>query len=118
MLKWPPQKTFTTDRKLQVTEHASALDSGASGFPVSSRQDLGDRYTFLALPSSTRRQRTATYSMCHGNYWQLRDIALEKDIDLRTLKMFANAAKEQENELDSMIAVMNQAGVGLRLEKL
>ncbi|MCF1457238.1 MAG: hypothetical protein LPH21_06630 [Shewanella sp.] len=103
---------------MQVSEHASALlDSDASGFPVSSKQDIGDRYNFLALPGSAPRQRSGKYGMRHGNYTQLRDIALEKDSDFRILKMFLNAANERETELDSMIQVINQAGVRLRLEK-
>ena len=119
-LKWPPRgwRSFTADRKLQVTEHASALlDSDASGFPVSSKQDIKDRYNFLALPGSAPRQKTPKSGMRHGNYHQLKDIALEKDNDFRVLKMFSKAAKERETELDSMIRQINQARVRLRLEK-
>ena len=85
----------------KVTEHASAyLDSDYSGFLVSSKQDIKDRYNFLALTGSTPRQKTLKSGMRHGNYQQLKDIALEKDNDDRILKMFANAAKERETELD------------------
>ena len=120
MLKWPPRgwRTFTADRKLQVTEHASALlDSDASGFPVSTKQDIKDRYNFLALPGSAPRHKTPKSGMRHGNYQQLKDIAMEKDNDFRVLKMFSNAAKKRETELDSMIRQINKAGVRLRLEK-
>ena len=119
-MKWPPLgwRTFTADLKLQLTEYASSLlDSDASGFPVSSKQDIKDRYNFLALPSSAPRHKTAKSGMRHGNYIQLKDIALEKDNDYRVLKMFSNAAKERETELDSMICQINKAGVRLRLEK-
>ena len=119
-LKWPPRgwRTFTAERKLQCFEHASALlDSDLSGFPVSSKKDLLDRYNFLALPGSAPRQQTAKSGMRHGNYVQLRDIATEKDNDMRVLKMFGNAARDRENELDSMIRLINGAGIRLRLEK-
>ena len=53
----------------------------------------------------------------HGNYVQLKDIVLEKDNDYRVLKMFSNAAKKRETELDSMITKINKAGVRLRVEK-
>ena len=76
---------------------------------MASKQDIKDRYNFLALPGSAPRQRTPKSGMRHGNYQQPKDIALEKDHDLGVLKMFANAAKERETELDSMIR--------LRLEK-
>ena len=84
---------------------------------MSSKQDIKDRYNFLALPSSAPRQKTPKSGMRHGNYQQLKDIALEKDNDFRVLKMFSNAAKERESELDSMIRQINKAGVRLRLEK-
>ena len=119
-LKWPPRgwRTFTAERKLQCFEHASALlDSDLSGFPVSSKKDLLDRYNFLALPGSAPRQQTAKSGMRHGNYTQLRDIATEKDSDMRILKMFANAARDREVELDSTIRSINGAGIRLRLEK-
>ena len=48
---------------------------------------------------------------------QLRSIATEKDNDLRVLKMFENAARDRENELDSLIRSINSAGIRLRLEK-
>ena len=60
-LKWPPRgwRTFTAERKLQCFEHTSALlDSDLSGFPVSSKKDLLDRYNFLALHGSAPRQQT------------------------------------------------------------
>ena len=93
------------------------MDSDLSGFPVSSKKDLFDRYNFLALPGSAPRQQTAKSGMRHGNYVQLRDIATEKDNDMRVLKMFENAARDRENELDSMIRSINGAGIRLRLEK-
>ena len=119
-LKWLPHgwRTFTAERKLQCFEHASALlDFDLSGFPISSKKDLLDRNNFLALPGSAPRQQTAKSGRRHGNSTQLRDIATEKDSDMRILKMFANAARDREVELDSMIRSINGAGIRLRLEK-
>ena len=45
-LKWPRHgwRTFTAERKLQCSEHTSALlDSDLSGFPVFSKKDLHER---------------------------------------------------------------------------
>ena len=48
---------------------------------------------------------------------QLRDIATEKDSNMRVLKMFKNAAHDREVELDSMIRSINGAGIRLCLVK-
>ena len=119
-LKWPPRgwRTYTADRKLQVFEYASAmLDADMSGFPVTNRADILDKFNFLALPGSARPAATSKTGMRLGNYQQLRAIAVGKDTDLRILKMLVNAAKDRDCELDSTIAIINAAGIRLRLEK-
>ena len=84
---------------------------------MSPKQDIKDRYNFLAMPGSAPRQKTPKSGMRHGNYQHLKDIALEKDNDFRVLKMFFNAANERKTELDSMIRQIYKAGVRLHLEK-
>ena len=89
-LKWPPHgwRTFTADKKFQVFEYASAmLDADMTGFPVTKRADILDKFNFLALPGSARPAATSKTGMCLGNYQQLRAIAVGKDPDLRILKI-------------------------------
>ena len=119
-LKWPPKgwRTFTAVRKLQVFEHASGLlDSDVTGFPVTSKSDILDKYNFLVLPGSSPSPRSAKTGMRHGNYMALREIALELENDGRMLKMFQSASHDRDSEVDHMIKAINNIGVRLRLEK-
>ena len=119
-LKWPPKgwRTFTAVRKLQVFEHASGLlDSDVTGFPVTSKSDILDKYNFLVLPGSSPSPRSAKTGMHHGNYMALREIALELENDGRMLKMFQSASHDRDSEVDHMIRAINNIGVRLRLEK-
>lgn len=119
-MKWPPKgwRTFTAERKLQVFEFAAGLlDADSSGFPVTGKTDIPDRYNFLALPGSWPPQRSHKTPMRLGNYRQLQAIALGKEQDTRVLRMFLQASQERDQELDSMIKIINDAGIGLRLER-
>ena len=86
--------------------------------PVSQcHQNKALRTGIISWPCPDQLHKTPKTGKRHGNYQQLKEIALEKDNDFRVLKMFSNAAKERETELDSMIRQINKAGVRLRLEK-
>ena len=93
-VKWPPSgwRTFTAERRLQVFEFAAGLlDADLTGFPVTSRSDLLDKYNFMALPGSMPPQQGPKSAMRLANYQQLRAIATGEEPDLRLLKMYRNA---------------------------
>ncbi|MEW8548310.1 MAG: hypothetical protein AB2693_32805 [Candidatus Thiodiazotropha sp.] len=119
-IKWPPSgwRTFTAERRLQVFEFAAGLlDADLTGFPVTSRSDLLDKYNFMALPGSMPPQPGPKSAMRLANYQQLRAIATGEESDLRLLKMYKNASQDRDNDLDHLIQIVDRAGVPLRLER-
>ena len=119
-VKWPPSgwRTFTAERRLQVFEFAAGLlDADLTGFPVTSRSDLLDKYNFMALPGSMPPQQGPKSAMRLANYQQLRAIATGEEPDLRLLKMYRNASQDRDDELDHLIRVVDGAGIPLRLER-
>ena len=119
-VKWPPSgwRTFTAERRLQVFEFAAGLlDADLTGFPVTSRSDLLDKYNFMALPGSMPPQQGPKSAMRPANYQQLRAIATGEEPDLRLLKTYRNASQDRDDELDHLIRVVDGAGIPLRLER-
>lgn len=119
-IKWPPRgwRTFTAERRLQVFEFAAGLlDADMSGFPVTPKSDILDKYNFLGLPGSLASSPSAKSAMRYANYNQLRAIALGEEKDLRMLRMFGNASHDRDQELDHLIKIVDDAGIKLRLER-
>lgn len=119
-IKWPPAgwRTFSAERRLQVFEFATCLlDADLTGYPVTAKGDILDKFNFMALPGSLPPQAGSKSAMRLANYQQLRAIALGEEHDLRMLKMFQNASRDRDSDMDHLIQVVDAAGIQLRLEK-
>lgn len=119
-IKWPPAgwRTFSAERRLQVFEFATGLlDADLIGYPVTAKGDILDKFNVMALPGSLPPQAGSKSAMRLANYQQLRAIALGEEHDLRMLKMFQNASRDRDSDMDHLIQVVDAAGIQLRLEK-